>query len=81
MASSLSALAENLITPDLSKFHETVKVIDSVDTRTAGSWDRLLEMRSPQMFNFYSTSTESDVSIDDYQHAEKIYSHISEVRH
>jgi len=83
MTSSLSTLAKNLITPDLSKFRETAKAFNPDEmafvTRKGiypyeytDSWDKLLETRLPHNIDFYSTLTESDVSIEDYEHAPKV---------
>ncbi|KAL4103924.1 hypothetical protein QTP88_019241 [Uroleucon formosanum] len=80
MPSSLSNLAANLVTPNLTKFRETSKVFRPVDmslvTRKGvypyeytDSWEKLDETSLPSMNNFYSSLIESNIDNTEYQHA------------
>jgi len=86
MASSLSNLAANLVTPNLTKFRETAKVFRPVDmplvTRKGvypyeytDSWEKLDETSLPSMNNFYSSLTESNIDNTEYQHALEVWKH------
>lgn len=88
MASGLSTLAENLVTPGLENFRETNKVFTKVDmpivTRKGvypyeytDSWGRLNETRIPRKRDFYSTLTESGIKEEDYEHAKKVWEHFA----
>jgi hypothetical protein len=86
MASSLSSLAKNLITPKLVNFRETVKVFTEDDmplvTRKGvypyeytDSWSRLDETSLPSKRSFYSTLNESGIKEDEYTHAKEVWEH------
>ncbi|KAF0707406.1 Uncharacterized protein FWK35_00031939, partial [Aphis craccivora] len=86
MASSLSSLAENLITPGLKNFRETAKHFVTGDmplvTRKGvypydytDSWERLEDTRLPRKSSFYSTLTETGITEDDYEHAKEVWEH------
>ncbi|XP_025405078.1 uncharacterized protein LOC112679477 [Sipha flava] len=86
MASGLSTLAKNLVTPDLENFRETAKVFDEVDmslvTRKGvypyeymNSWERLEETRLPSERSFYSTLTKTEIEESDFDHAKEVWDH------
>jgi len=86
MASGLSTLAENLVTPGLENFRETAKVFDEDDmplvTRKGvypyeytDSWKRLEETRLPSKRDFYSTLTETGITESDFDHAKEVWDH------
>ncbi|KAL4103266.1 hypothetical protein QTP88_018643 [Uroleucon formosanum] len=86
MPSSLSNLAANLVTPNLTKFRETAKVFRPVDmslvTRKGvypyeytDSWEKLDETSLPSMNNFYSSLTESNIDNTEYQHVLEVWKH------
>jgi len=86
MASGLSALAKNLVTPGLENFRETVKVFTEVDmplvTRKGiypyeytDSWSRLNETRLPRKRDFYNTLTDTGVNESDFDHAKEVWEH------
>ncbi|XP_025191577.1 LOW QUALITY PROTEIN: uncharacterized protein LOC112591859 [Melanaphis sacchari] len=86
MASSLSNLAANLVTPNMTKFRETAKVFRPADmslvTRKGvypyeytDSWEKLDETSLPSMNNFYSSLTESNIDNTEYQHALEVWNH------
>ncbi|KAF0694603.1 Uncharacterized protein FWK35_00033681, partial [Aphis craccivora] len=80
MASSLSTLSENLLTPGFEKFRETAKHFNAQDlpliTRkgvypyeyTDGR-NKLEQTHLPKKADFYSTLTESNIQEEDYEHA------------
>ncbi|KAE9530102.1 hypothetical protein AGLY_011564 [Aphis glycines] len=86
MASSLSTLSENLLTPGFEKFRETANYFNAKDlplvTRkgvypyeyTAG-WNKLEQTHLPEKSDFYSTLTESYIQEEDYEHAKTVWSH------
>ncbi|XP_050059778.1 uncharacterized protein LOC114121333 [Aphis gossypii] len=80
MASGLSTLAKNLVTPGLENFRETAKVFTGDDmplvTRKGvypyeytDSWSRLDETSLPSKRSFYSTLNESGIKEEEYTHA------------
>ncbi|XP_050529173.1 uncharacterized protein LOC126898823 [Daktulosphaira vitifoliae] len=84
MASSLSTLAGNLMTPDFVKFRETAKVFRLEDmslvTRKGvypyeytDSWIKLDETELPPHDAFYSQLSESNIDDDDYRHATEVW--------
>ncbi|XP_025206925.1 uncharacterized protein LOC112602817 [Melanaphis sacchari] len=86
MASSLSSLSKNLVTPGLENFRETAKVFNKVDmslvTRKGvypyeytDSWSRLDEERLPRKSDFYSTLNESGIKEEEYTHAKEVWDH------
>jgi hypothetical protein len=86
MASKLSTLASNLITPGFEKFRETSKVFAPEDlplvTRKGvypyeytDSWEKLEETSLPPKEEFYSTLTEEHISSKEYEHARKVWDH------
>ncbi|KAL4142028.1 hypothetical protein QTP88_004560 [Uroleucon formosanum] len=88
MASSLSSLAENLITPEHENFRETAKHFVAGDmplvTRKGvypyeytDSWERLDEEGLPSKRNFYSTLTETGIKEEDFEHAKEVWDHFT----
>lgn len=86
MASSLSSLSKNLVTPGLENFRETAKHFVAGDmplvTRKGvypyeytDSWSRLEETRLPRKRDFYSTLTETDIKEEDFEHAKLVWDH------
>lgn len=86
MASELSSLAANLVTPGLKKFKETAKVFLPKDlslvTRKGvypyeytSSWSKLDETVLPPKTEFFSTLNENHVGDNDYEHAQKVWNH------
>jgi len=86
MASSLSSLSKNLITPGLENFRETANHFVAGDmplvTRKGvypyeytDSWSRLEETRLPRKRDFYSTLTETDIKEEDFEHAKLVWDH------
>ncbi|KAL4107208.1 hypothetical protein QTP88_017591 [Uroleucon formosanum] len=86
MASSLSSLAENLVTPEHENFRETAKHFVAGDmplvTRKGvypyeytNSWKRLEERRIPRKIEFYSTLTETGIKESDFEHAKEVWDH------
>ncbi|KAL4132044.1 hypothetical protein QTP88_009265 [Uroleucon formosanum] len=87
MASKLSTLAKNLLTPDFSKFRETGKHfatsdMDLVVTRKGvypyeytDEWSKLDENALPNKAEFYSILTESAIKDEEYEHAMKVWDH------
>lgn len=86
MASSLSSLAKNLITPDLNNFRETSKhfVIEDMPLVTrkgvypyeyTDSWDKLNDKVLPRKRDFYSTLTESGIKESEFEHAKEVWDH------
>jgi len=83
MATSLSSLAKNLITPGLENFRETAKVFvrDDMPLVThkrvypyeyTDNWSRLDETSLPRKRSFYSTLTESGIKEEEFDHAKKV---------
>ncbi|KAL4153040.1 hypothetical protein QTP88_000873 [Uroleucon formosanum] len=86
MASKLSTLAKNLLTPDFSKFRETGKHFATSDmdlvTRKGvypyeytDEWSKLDENALPNKAEFYSILTESAIKDEEYEHAMKVWDH------
>lgn len=86
MASSLSSLAENLITPGLENFRETAKHFVAGDmplvTRKGvypyeytDNWERLEDTSLPSKRGFYSTLTETGIKEEEYEHAKEVWGH------
>jgi len=86
MSSSLSKLAENLITTDLTKFRETGKHFRTIDmplvTRKGvyayeytDSWGKLEEKKLAEKIEFYSSLTESGIKDEEYEHAKEVWRH------
>jgi len=86
MASGLSNLAKNLVTPGLKNFRETAKVFATKDmslvTRKGvypyeytDSWSRLEETRLPSKRSFYSTLTETGIKEEEFEHAKEVWDH------
>lgn len=86
MTSSLSSLAENLVTPEHENFRETAKHFVAGDmplvTRKGvypyeymDSWERLEETRLPSKRNFYSTLTETGIKEKEFDHAKEVWDH------
>ncbi|KAE9526272.1 hypothetical protein AGLY_013903 [Aphis glycines] len=84
MASSLSSLAENLITHDFENFRETAKHFVSEDmplvTRKGvypyeytDSWTKLDVTCLPGEDEFYSTLTESGIKEEDFKYAKAVW--------
>ncbi|KAL4126927.1 hypothetical protein QTP88_011125 [Uroleucon formosanum] len=88
MASSLSSLARNLVTPDLENFSETAKVFTESDmplvTRKGvypyeytDSWERLKDTSLPSKRCFYSMLTESGIKESEFDHVKEVWSHFN----
>jgi len=86
MASSLSTLAKNLITPKLQHFRETSKHFDTEDmplvTRKGvytyeytDSWSKLEDTHLPKKADFYSTLTEEHICDSEYEHAIAVWNY------
>jgi hypothetical protein len=86
MASKLATLASNLVTPDFSKFRETVKFFTTEDmplvTRKGvypyeytDRWSKLDEESLPVKYHFYSTLEDSNITDEDYNHAVAVWQH------
>jgi len=86
MASSLSSLAKNLITPELANFRETAKHFVAGDIQLVtrkgvypyeytDSWSKLDETRLPRKRDFYSTLTETGIKETEYEHAKEVWDH------
>ncbi|XP_060876104.1 uncharacterized protein LOC132949299 [Metopolophium dirhodum] len=86
MASSLSSLAENLVTPEHENFRETAKHFVTGDmslvTRKGvypyeytDSWERLEDRRLPRKRDFFSTLTETSIKESDFEHAKEVWDH------
>jgi hypothetical protein len=86
MASKLSKLAKNLLTPDFSKFCETGKHFSADDmilvTRKGvypyeytDAWNKLDENALSDKAEFYSILTESNLDDKEYEHATKVWRH------
>ncbi|CAH1722581.1 unnamed protein product [Aphis gossypii] len=86
MASSLSTLSENLLTPGFEKFRETAKHFNTADlplvTRKGvypyeytDGWNKLEQTNLPEKADFYSTLAESNIQEEDYEHAKTVWSH------
>jgi len=88
MASSLSSLSKNLMTPRLDKFRETSKHFSRNDMALAtrkgvypyeytDSWRKLDEASLPQKESFYSTLTEENIKEKEYEHAVTVWNHFN----
>ncbi|KAL4132169.1 hypothetical protein QTP88_009376 [Uroleucon formosanum] len=88
MASKLSTLATNLITPDLKKFRETAKHFSNEDLKLVTRkvvypyeftevWSKLKETALPPKEYFYSTLTEEHIKDEEYQHAIEVWNHFN----
>ncbi|KAL4111836.1 hypothetical protein QTP88_015719 [Uroleucon formosanum] len=88
MASKLSTLATNLITPDLEKFRETAKHFSNEDLKLVTRkgiypyeftevWSKLEETALPPKEYFYSTLTEEHIKDEEYQHAIEVWYHFN----
>ncbi|CAI6377121.1 unnamed protein product [Macrosiphum euphorbiae] len=88
MASSLSSLAENLLTPEHEKFRETAKHFVTGDmplvTRKGvypyeytDSWERIEDTRLPSKRSFYSTLTETGIKESEFDHAKEVWRHFN----
>ncbi|CAI6349661.1 unnamed protein product [Macrosiphum euphorbiae] len=88
MASSLSSLAENLLTPEHEKFRETAKHFVTGDMPLVArkgvypyeytdSWERLEDTRLPSKRSFYSTLTETGIKESEFDHAKEVWSHFN----
>ncbi|XP_022170549.1 uncharacterized protein LOC111033908 [Myzus persicae] len=88
MATSLSSLAKNLITPGFENFRETAKVFTRDDmplvTRKGVypyeytySWSRLDETSLPRKRDFYNTLTESGIKEEEFDHAKEVWDHFN----
>ncbi|XP_060854935.1 uncharacterized protein LOC132932569 [Metopolophium dirhodum] len=90
MASKLSTLAKNLVTPDFSKFRETGKHFATSDMNLVtckgvypyeytDEWSKLDENALPDKAEFYtefySILTESAIKDEEYEHAMKVWKH------
>ncbi|XP_022160911.1 uncharacterized protein LOC111027017 [Myzus persicae] len=86
MASKLSTLVENLLTPIFEKFRETAKAFVprnmNLVTRKGvypyeftDSWDKLEETILPRKEDFYSTLTEEHIDDEEYEHAVTVWNH------
>ncbi|XP_050523883.1 uncharacterized protein LOC126895735 [Daktulosphaira vitifoliae] len=84
MASSLSTLAGNLMTPYFVKFRETAQVFRPEDMplvthkgvypyEYTDSWAKLDETVLPPRDAFYSQLNESNIDDDDYRHATEVW--------
>ncbi|XP_025199346.1 uncharacterized protein LOC112597488 [Melanaphis sacchari] len=86
MASSLSTLSKNLITPRFEKFRNSAKHFSTQDlplvTRKGvypydytDDWDKLEETSLPAKVDFYSLLEESHIKNEDYEHAKIVWNH------
>lgn len=86
MASGLSTLAKNLVTPGLENFRETAKHFVTGDMplvtqkgvypyEYTDSWERLDEERLPSKRSFYSTLKETGIKEEDFEHAKLVWDH------
>jgi len=86
MASKLSTLADNLLTPGFEKFRETAKAFvpkdmdlitckDVYPYEFTDSWDKLEETILPRKKDFYSTLTEEHIDDEKYEHAVTVWNH------
>ena len=86
MATSLTILASNLLTPNLEKFRETYKHFSIEDmplvTRKGvypyeytDSWQKLEETRLPEKKYYYSTLNEEHIKDSEYQFALDVWNH------
>ncbi|XP_060870596.1 uncharacterized protein LOC132945009 [Metopolophium dirhodum] len=91
MASSLSTLSKNLITPGFEKFRDSAKHFSTQDlplvTRKGvypydytDEWDKLEETSLPAKKYFYSTLDESHIKHEDFEHANTVWNHFN-VKH
>jgi len=88
MASSLSTLSKNLVTPRLEKFRETRKHFSIEDmslvTRKGvypyeytDGWNKLEETNLPKKEDFFSTLTEEHINDDDYKFAIAVWNNFN----
>ncbi|XP_060855073.1 uncharacterized protein LOC132932727 [Metopolophium dirhodum] len=88
MASSLSTLSKNLITPGFEKFRNSAKHFSAQDlplvTRKGvypydytDDWDKLEETSLPAEKDFYSSLEESHIKHEDFEHANTVWNHFS----
>ncbi|XP_025196300.1 uncharacterized protein LOC112595357 [Melanaphis sacchari] len=88
MATSLSTLAANLISPNLEKFRLTAKYFTNKDlplvTRKGvypydftDDWAKLEQLTLPAIEDFYSTLTEEHIKDTEYQFAKDVWSHFN----
>ncbi|XP_060865284.1 uncharacterized protein LOC132941306 isoform X2 [Metopolophium dirhodum] len=88
MATSLSTLANNLITPNLEKFRITAKHFSNNDlplvTRKGvypydftDDWSKLEQTSLPPIEDFYSVLTEEHVKDTEYQFAVEVWNHFN----
>ena len=88
MASSLSTLAKNLITPGFENFRDSAKHFSTHDlslvTRKGvypydytDDWDKLEETSLPAEKDFYSSLEESHIKHEDFEHANTVWNHFS----
>ncbi|XP_060868899.1 uncharacterized protein LOC132943807 isoform X2 [Metopolophium dirhodum] len=88
MASSLSTLSKNLITPGFEKFRNSAKHFSAQDlplvTRKGvypydytDDWDKLEETSLPAEKDFYSSLEESHIKHEDFKHANTVWNHFS----
>lgn len=88
MATRLSTLATNLVTPDLKKFRETEKHFSNNDmplvTRKGvypydftDDWSKLEHTSLPPIEDFYSVLSEEHVEDTEYQFATKVWKHFN----
>jgi hypothetical protein len=86
MPSKLESLAKNLLTPDFSKFRETLKHFSVEDMPLVSrkglytyeytdAWCKLDDTRLPARADFYSTLNEEGAKKEDYEHAMKAWDH------
>ncbi|XP_025420172.1 uncharacterized protein LOC112690378 [Sipha flava] len=86
MATSLSKLATNLLTPRLEKFRETAKHFTNEDmplvTRKGVypyeytyNWQKLEDITLPSEAHFYSTLKEKHIVDEEYKHALTVWDH------
>ncbi|XP_025192669.1 uncharacterized protein LOC112592729, partial [Melanaphis sacchari] len=86
IASSLSTLSKNLITPRFEKFRNSAKHFSTQDlplvTRKGvypydytDDWDKLEETSLPAKVDFYSLLEESHIKNEDYEHAKIVWIH------
>jgi hypothetical protein len=88
MASKLSTLADNLITPKFEKFRETTRAFTPRDMQLVtrkgvypyeytDSWNKLEETNLPEKNDFYSTLTEEHINDEEYEHAVSVWNHFN----
>ncbi|XP_022160659.1 uncharacterized protein LOC111026820 [Myzus persicae] len=86
MTSSLSSLAENLVTPEHDNFRGTAKHFVTGDMPLVNrkrvypyeytdSWSKLDETNLPRKRDFYSSLTETGIKEEDFEHAKEVWDH------